>query len=263
MLSPAVSTTPLRVLLVEDNPVDAELVIAAVESAGYTIASVARVETARQFIEQLAKPVDVILCDYSLPAFNALAALQLMRESQRDIPFIIVSGSIGEETAVEAIRCGADDYLLKDRLGRLGSAIGHALSENQLRIEAERATEDLRQSEIKYRSLFEHLPQAACLCDATNGRIFDTNPRGELLMGLERSAILGMRVGHFLPQPICRDLLALAESAMIELDSEIVGAGGRKLLVHLEATVTVIAQRRLLLVFLREVRPRESDATAG
>ncbi|HEX2854047.1 MAG TPA: response regulator [Opitutaceae bacterium] len=258
MLTPAVSLAPLRVLLVEDNPFDAELVIAAVESAGYTIASVARVETARQFIDQLAKPVDVILCDYSLPAFNALAALQLMQESRCDIPFIIVSGSIGEETAVEAIKRGAADYLLKDRLGRLGSAIAHALSENQLRIEAGRAAENLRQSEIKYRSLFEHLPQAAYLCDAKNARIFDTNPRGERLLGLERAAILGMRLGHFLPQAVCRDLLALPEATTIEVDSEIVVSEGRKIFVHLTATVTVISQRRLLLAFFRESRPLEN-----
>lgn len=252
MLSPAVSTAPLRVLLVEDSASDAELVLAAVEHAGYAIASVERVETAQAFVDQLMKGPDVILCDYSLPSFNALAALQLMQESQRGIPFIIISGSIGEETAVNAIKRGADDYLLKDRLGRLGSSIAHALQEHQLRIEAERATEELRQSEIKYRSLFEHLPVAAFLCDAVNGRIFDTNPCGERLLGLERSAIMGMRIGHFLPQPICHDLLALAESTSTEIDSEIVSADRQKLFVHIIATITVISKRRLLLLFVHE-----------
>jgi PAS domain S-box-containing protein len=258
MLSPPVSTAPLRLLLVEDSQSDAELVLAAVEAAGYTIVSAARVETAEQFIAQLSQPIDVILCDYSLPSFNALAALQLLQTSQRDLPFIIISGSIGEEIAVEAVKCGADDYLLKDRLGRLGSAIARALEEHQLRVEAERAAEDLRQSEIKYRSLFEHLPEAAYLCNATNGRIFDTNPRGELLLGLERSAILGTGIGHFLSPSVGHDLLTLPEATAIEIDSEIVRADGRRLSVQINATVTVIAQRRLLLAFFRESRPAEN-----
>jgi PAS domain S-box-containing protein len=260
MPSPVVSTAPLRIVLVEDSASDAELILSAVESAGFAIATAERVETAAQFESQLANPTDVILCDYNLPTFSALAALQLLQKSRREIPFIIISGSIGEETAVEAIRCGADDYLLKDRLGRLGSAIAHALAENQLRIEAERAAENLRQSEIKYRTLFEHLPEAAYLCDAATGRIFDTNPRGELLMGRERAAILGMRIGHFLPPEISHQLLSLAEGMPLELDAEIVGAGGRNFFVHLNATVILISQRRLLLVFLRESSPSRSTS---
>jgi PAS domain S-box-containing protein len=256
MSSLAVTTAPLRILLVEDRVLDAELVLAAVEHAGYAIASANRVETEADFLQELSRGPDVILCDYSLPSFSALAALRLMQERNLDIPFIIVSGSIGEETAVEAIKTGADDYLLKDRLGRLGSAIAHALEQKQLRDAADRAAEDLRQSEIKYRSLFEHLPEAAYLCDAAHGRIIDTNPRGETLLGLERAGVLGLRLSHFMPQPIVHTLLTLAgepTETTLNLTSEIVGAHRRNIPASIRATLVVIARHRLMLVFVREV----------
>lgn len=255
MSTPApLSTVRIRLLLVEDRPLDAELILDAVQQAGYTLTSAERVETPEGFLRELAQTPDVILCDYSMPGFSALAALKLMQEQRADIPFIIVSGSIGEETAVEAIKAGADDYLLKDRLGRLGSAIAHALAEKQLRFEANQAAENLRQSEIKYRCLFEHLPEAAYLCDAATGRIIDTNPRGESMLGLERSELLGMRLSHFLPETDFLTLRGLADAKgkkAARLTSEVTGDQRRHTPVTIEATVVVIANHQLLLAFLR------------
>ena len=94
---------------------------------------------------------DVVLCDYNLPQFDALRALEVLRERWPDVPFLIVSGSIGEETAVEAIKHGAADYLLKDRLGRLGPAVRQALEERSLREAERRGREALRASEEQYR----------------------------------------------------------------------------------------------------------------
>lgn len=252
----ACSTLPLRVLLVEDQPLDAELVMGAIEDAGYTLAATERVETAEGFVRELGRTPDIILCDYSLPNFSALAALELMHEHHADIPFIIVSGSIGEETAVEAIKAGADDYLLKDRLGRLGSAMAHALEQKQLRVAADRAAENLRLSEVKYRCLFEHLPDAVCLCDATTGRIIDTNPRGERLLGADRAGILGMRLSQFLPEADFLALRALpnqADGTALQIGSEIAAGPQRKSPVVIHATVVTIAKHRLLLAFLREL----------
>jgi CheY-like chemotaxis protein len=249
---------PLKILLVEDQPLDAELLIAVLEHAGYSLAPIERVETAEQFLHQLALRPDVILCDYRLPAFSAMEALGLLQERRLHIPFIIVSGTIGEETAVEAIKSGADDYLLKDRLGRLGTAIAHAIEEKKLRVAAERAEENLRESEFKYRCLFEHLLDAAYLCDAVTGRIIDTNARGEAVLGLERGAILGSLLGQIVPASVWASLQAFVRSendALSDLPAEIAGRGDRVTTVRISATIVAIRQRRLLFTFFREVAP--------
>jgi len=246
----------LKILVVEDRPLDAELMIAELNRAGFSGTSSVRVETAADFLTELGNSPDVILCDYALPGFGALEALQLLQERKLDIPFIVVSGSIGEETAVDAIKNGADDYLLKDRLGRLGSAVMQAVEEKKLRAAANRAEEDLRQSEFKYRCLFEHLPEAAYLCDSTTGKIIDTNQRGERILGLERAQILGTRLSGFVPESIFHALLATAENTAglaSEWDCEIVGASGNRVPVRISTTVVPIYNRRLLLTFFREM----------
>jgi PAS domain S-box-containing protein len=123
----------LRVLIVEDSPLDAELLVCELRRAGFD-PQWQRVETERDFLDGLSPDLDLILSDFEMPAFNGLRALELLRLGGRDIPFIIVSGNIGEETAVEAIRNGAIDYLLKDRITRLGAAVRRALREGQDRI---------------------------------------------------------------------------------------------------------------------------------
>lgn len=257
--------TPLRILIVEDMAPDAELICAELERAGFAAATTIRVETADQFTTELAASPDIILCDYALPNFGAPEALRILQERRFDIPFIIVSGSIGEETAVEAIKHGADDYLLKDRLGRLGSAIVQALEEQRLRLAAHRAEEDLRQSEFKYRCLFEHLPDAAYLCDATHGKIIDTNLSGERILGLERADILGLRLEQFVPAAICRALLGAAEfsgAPFPSLATEISDRHGRRAAVQITATRVSIYKRRLLLLFFREVPGRLASVEA-
>jgi two-component system, cell cycle sensor histidine kinase and response regulator CckA len=129
----------LRALIIEDRKADAQLLIVALRRADFA-PSVTVVDTETGFEAALGSEWDVILSDFNLPQFDALKALRRLQESRLDIPFIIVSGSIGEDTAVQAIRAGADDYLLKDRLGRLGQAVIQALERKELR-EAQRKTE--------------------------------------------------------------------------------------------------------------------------
>lgn len=243
----------LRVLIVEDRALDAELMVAELQRAGYTLESVIRVETADAFVRQLSPQIDVILCDYALPSFSAPDALQLVKQRGLDIPFIIVSGSIGEEVAVDAIKHGADDYLLKDRLGRLGPAVNQALQEKQLRAAAHRAEEDLRQSEYKYRCLFEHLPDAAYLCDATSGRIIDVNPRGEALLERDRAGVLGSKISQFIPAEITRELLSAAANAPPppEIETVFNRPADGPLRVRLRSAIVPFYSRRLLLVFIR------------
>src|SRR5687768_1174959 len=126
--------TPLSLLILEDNPSDAELMLHALRRAGYDPTS-ARAETEQEFRSYLQPPPDVILADFTMPQFDALRALEIMRECQLDIPFIIVSGTIGEERAVLVMQGGGADYIMKDRLGRLGQAVAQALEKKCLRSE--------------------------------------------------------------------------------------------------------------------------------
>eukprot|EP00456_Euglypha_rotunda_P078086 TRINITY_DN744_c1_g1_i9.p1 TRINITY_DN744_c1_g1~~TRINITY_DN744_c1_g1_i9.p1 ORF type:complete len:1041 (-),score=228.48 TRINITY_DN744_c1_g1_i9:1653-4775(-) len=154
---PASSTSakPLQVLLLEHMATDTEMVLQELRSAGF-VPEWTRVETRHDFLAQLRPSLDVILSDYTLPSFDAPSALELTRASGFEIPFIIVSGSIGEEVAVEAMKKGATDYLLKDRLGRLGSAVKNAINQTRLRESARRSEEARHSAEILFRQLVEN-----------------------------------------------------------------------------------------------------------
>ena len=115
---------PLRVLLVEDSPTDAKLVLLELKKLGRPLES-ERVEDAPAMRVALAtRSWDIVISDWSMPRFSAPAAIAVLYEQQIDLPLIIVSGTIGEESAVEAMRSGARDYVLKDKLGRLTPAVG-------------------------------------------------------------------------------------------------------------------------------------------
>jgi signal transduction histidine kinase len=139
---------PLRVLVVEDRPADARLLIHALEQAGFS-PDWRRVETESEYLASLEPTLDLILADYALPQFSGLAALRLMRHRGYRIPFILVTGAAGEEAAVSALHDGADDYLLKDRLARLGQAVARALAERDLRHNKSRVEEELRDAALR------------------------------------------------------------------------------------------------------------------
>ncbi len=245
------NASPLRLLIVEDNPIDAILAVKALERSGRRL-NVVRVDTLAGFQMELEKSPDVILCDYYLPSFDAPAALDLLKQQGIDVPFIILSGSIGEETAVEMMKRGADDYLLKDRIGRLDAAIQHALDQKKLRDDARQASEYLRQSEFKYRCLFDHLMDAAFLCDAATTRIIDTNRESERLLGQERAAILGTRLKTFFPEGALDRLGELpVDDAAANLKFEVEMTGDHHTRVQVNARRITIQQWHLLLVLLR------------
>ena len=120
---------PLRLLLVEDSADDADLILHELRRAGYD-PTCERVQTAAEMKAALAeRPWDLVIADYVLPHFSAPGALTLVQESGLDLPFIVVSGAIGEETAVQAMRAGARDYIMKGNLARLAPAIVRELHE--------------------------------------------------------------------------------------------------------------------------------------
>ena len=144
---------PLKLLLLEDDPLDAELNIAALNAEGFQC-EWERVQTKEEFIAALDVPdYDLILIDYNLPAFDGMTALHLLRDHQLDIPAILVSGNLGEEIAIGSIRAGAVDYVHKDRLARLAPSVERALKENKLRRRERAQANDL--------ALFGTLNQAA------------------------------------------------------------------------------------------------------
>lgn len=187
----------LRILNLEDNVRDAELTEAMV-SARWPHCQFVRAETRQDFITELEGDLDLILSDYTMPGFNGREALLLAHEKRPEIPFLFVSGTIGEDAAVEALKNGATDYVLKHRLMRLIPAIDRALREVEEITERERAEEAMRQSEHKYRELFECMSDAAFLADERSGKIIDTNRRAEALLGLTRAEILGHNQAEFL-----------------------------------------------------------------
>lgn len=153
----------LRVLLLEDEEHDAELMVRELKRAGYD-PDCRRVDSEDAYLAQLEHPYDVILSDNSMPGFSAMEALHHLRQREIDLPFIIVSGSIGEEQAVALLHHGAADYLMKDRPDRLGSAVAQALEQKRLRDDnraAHRAlqarTNELLQSQERLRALASDL----------------------------------------------------------------------------------------------------------
>jgi PAS domain S-box-containing protein len=142
----------LAVLLVEDSESDAEMTIRMLKKADYQVVF-ERVETAEEMKVALSKQAwDLVISDYNLPQFGGYAALEIFKSMERrDAPFIVVSGAMGEETAVAMMKAGAHDYLMKDNLARLAPAVARELEQAQGRRERKRAEEALRVNEALYR----------------------------------------------------------------------------------------------------------------
>lgn len=135
----------LRVLLLEDATADAELMQHELRKAGLTFTAT-RVETQEEFMRALSDHAPhIILADYKLPHFDGLTALAIAQEKCPDVPFVFVTGTMGDERAVEALQQGADDYILKDRMSRLGPAVRRALEEARIRNEKRAAEAKLRE----------------------------------------------------------------------------------------------------------------------
>ncbi len=135
---------PLKILIVEDNPADAELLVRALRRSDFD-PDWKRVDTEADFLSSLRPDLDIVVSDYEMPQFTGLWALQLVKLHCPEIPFIIVSGTIGEETAVAAMRNGAMDYLMKDRLARLGEAVNQALEKGRLRRQNREGEQKMRE----------------------------------------------------------------------------------------------------------------------
>jgi two-component system, cell cycle sensor histidine kinase and response regulator CckA len=178
--------SPLRLLLLEDNPVDAELILTTLERAGIRHDAV-RVDHREDFVSALEEHgFDLILADFCLPSFDGLSALEIVRSRHKDLPFIFVSGAIGEEVAIESLRKGATDYVLKQRLSRLAPAVGRALEE------AEQQTAR-REAESLFRALFDQVTVGVAIT-GLDGRITRANPALQVLFGYGENELNGIQL---------------------------------------------------------------------
>src|SRR6266404_49567 len=189
----------LRVLNVEDSEHDMTLLARHLQQAGYDLL-LDRVETAEEMKAALeSREWDVILCNYSMPQFNTLAALALVKEMELDIPFIIISGTIGEEAAVEAMRAGAHDYVMKAALARLAPSIERELEEAQNRSARRAAEAALLTSERKYRLLFDGNPLPMWVFDRETLRFLAVNDAAIAHYGFSREEFLAMGIADIRP----------------------------------------------------------------
>jgi PAS domain S-box-containing protein len=191
----------LKVLLVEDSASDAALLQRSLLQTGYAI-QCKRVETAEAFeAASAAESWDIVISDFSLPQFDAPSALKILRQRDHDIPFIIVSGQIGEETAVEMMKAGANDYLMKNNLLRLAPAIERELREAHIRRENRRAGEALRDSEAQYRAVAETALDAIITTDQA-GFIVACNHGAQAMFGYTTEQLIGYPIHLVIRGPI-------------------------------------------------------------
>ena len=152
----AMTAQPLRLLHLEDSELDHALMVAHLQRGGLAVLTL-RVDSEADYLRALEQPWDVIVSDYNLPGFSGLVALERLQACQRDVPFVLVSGEIGEDTAVEAMRNGASDYLLKNNSARLAPALLHAIEGREMRRARERADLELSVSKQRLHELAQHL----------------------------------------------------------------------------------------------------------
>ena len=187
----------LRVLIVEDSEDDALLLVRKLESAGYTL-TYERVDTPEAMAAALDQQTwDVVISDYVLPCFRAPDALKMVAERGLDLPFIIVSGAIGEDIAVAAMKAGAHDYVMKGNLARLLPAIERELREAKERQGRRRAEKALGESETRYRNLFNTASDAIFVRDL-EGNIVEVNQAASALTGYTVAELAEMNIADLL-----------------------------------------------------------------
>ncbi len=186
----------LRLLIVEDSLDDTLLICDQIQRADYDV-RYTRVETERELITQLTDCIwDVILSDNTLPSFNAFAALDVLKETGLDIPFIIVSGSIGEEIAVRAMKAGAHDYIMKNNLPRLVPAIEREIRDAGIRSDRRQTIEALRKSEEQYRRIVNTSQEGILILDNMANITF-ANQRVQAMLQYNESELIGRSIYAF------------------------------------------------------------------
>ena len=256
----------LRILILEDAAPDAELILYELRKAGWK-PEWHRVHTRHAFIEHLDTVPDIILADYAVPGFGARQALELLHERGLSIPLIVVTGSITDEAAVECMRLGAADYLLKDRLARLPEAVAQALAKQRVRAENEQADRALRESE----RLKDAVIRSALDCVITidkEGRILEFNPAAERTFGYKRADIMGKTMTDLLIPTQFREahrrgfahLLATGEGPIMGKRVELTAlrSDGSEFPIELAVSAAGSWTAPILTAYIRDISERRS-----
>ncbi len=256
----------IRVLHVEDNELDAELVAEALRKGGFTF-SVVVVQAEAEFEEQLRlHPFDVVLADYNLPQWKGMDALDVLRHEGLEIPLILVSGALGDVTAVECIKRGATDYVLKDGLARLPEAIRRALQEKVLRERQQRSDAALRESQEQLEALIRSAMDAILTVDEKQGIVM-FNSAAEKMFRCSEAEALGQPIERFIPERF-RDAhsahvhkfgeTGATKRIMAKLGTlKALRADGEEFPMEASISRTQVGGRALFTVILRDITERE------
>lgn len=254
-------TTPLSVLIVEDVVTDAELMMLQLQSAGFDVTH-ERVETAEGMSAALKRQAwDVVLSDFHLPQFDASEALATLRESGLDIPFIVISGVIKEEAAIELMRSGAHDYLMKNNLSRLAPAVERELAEARDRQEHRRAEAALRESEKLFRNVIDQNIAAIFMIDG--GRFVFANPRACEILGYAPGELDGREVLQIIAEADRADIAVMMRNVLsgevesVERDFRGLHKDGSLVDIGARATRALLDNRPLILGVAQDIGERK------
>jgi PAS domain S-box-containing protein len=262
-------TRQLRVLHLEDSVADAEVILCELRREGFR-ASVRRVWREADYLAGLRSPApDLILADYALPSCDGLSALKLAQQERPEIPFLFVSGALGEEAAIDALHRGATDCVAKERLGRLGPVVRRVLLEVEERRRRRQAEAALRASEQNYREIFNATRDAIFVHDAATGEILNVNQAMLDLFGYSRAAHSDLTVDEVFDStgPYSREearrriRLAVAEGPQV-FEWECQRKNGERFWVEVALRSTSMDGKRCVLAVVHDItaRKRAEDA---
>ncbi len=252
----------IRVLIVEDSEDDAQLILRQLRSGGYD-PRWERVDTPEAMTSSLRREQwDVILCDYRMPRFSAPAALKLVQEREIDIPFIIVSGKIGEEMAVAAMKAGAHDYIMKDKLARLVVAVEREMREASIRHEKKKTEEALQRSEQSFKEISENAYDGIIVA-LKNGAYIYANRRVSEITGYAVNEILKNGVERFarpdesLKLSERRKKILAGENVPHQYETVIIHKNGNSVPIEITSAITQWYGQNADIFILRDITERK------
>ena len=256
----------LRLLFVEDSVDDALLTVRELKRAGYDVIY-ERVETAAAMTAALHENTwDLVIADYSLPEFSGNAALEVLKSTQLDIPFFIISGSIVEDLAVEVMKSGASDYLMKGNVKRLIPSVARELREAEVRRQRRRAEQALHDSEARKAAIFDSAFDSIISIDHT-GSIIEFNPQAEKTFGYRRSAVIGKELAELIIPPALREehrrglahYLTTGHGPVFgkRIDITALRSDGSEFPVELIISPMSIGERTIFTGFIRDISERK------
>lgn len=253
-----------RILILEDVPADAELVKRELRKVGKSFTS--RIVKSEEAFLQALKDFtpDLILADYSLslPSFDGISAMNISKTKFPNIPFIMVSGRIGEEAVLKCLHSGAIDYIPKENLQRLGPAVTRALNEAKEKEKRQKAEEALKESEERYRSIFEGSNDAIFLADPQSGIVLSANRAAEKLLGRSKKEIIGMEQGRMHPPEKAQEYREMFRKGvqtrnLVDWEAEIMRKDGTLVPVSISASVLSLKGKEVMLGIFRDITERK------